>query len=161
MFRALALLCSICAAAYAQSAVFNWVRQVGGSNGQAIAGVATDAAGNSYIVGNTLSVDFPTQKAAQSGPGGSGLYRVDGPGSAWKNLPNSGFVAVVAMAANVASPSTIYAAGQPGLQRSTDGGATWTSIGNFPTAVNSVALDTGGAVYAATPGSGIFKSSDG
>ncbi|HUA62693.1 MAG TPA: SBBP repeat-containing protein [Verrucomicrobiae bacterium] len=162
MFRALGLFLVLCTPAYTQSAVFDWVRQIGGSNGQAIAGIATDPAGNTYVVGNTLSVDYPTTSSAyQPNPGGAGLYRVDGPGNAWKSLPGSGFVAVSRLAANPSAPSVIYAAGQPGLQRSTDGGDTWTGVGNFPTAVNDIALDSAGALYVATAGSGLFKSLDG
>jgi len=161
MLRVLGLLVAAYLPAYSQSAVFDWVRQIGGSNGQAIAGIATDSAGNTYVAGNTASVDFPTQAAMQGGPAGSGLYRVDGPGGAWKNLGSSGFVQVSALVANPANPSTIYACGQPSLQRSADGGNTWTAIGSFPTAVTSIAVDASGGLYAATAGSGIFKSADG
>ena len=162
MSRAIVLFLAICESAYSQSAVFDWVKQIGGSNGQSVAGIATDPAGNTYVVGNTLSVDFPTtSSSAQPNPGGAGLYRVDGPGSAWKSLASSGFAAVFSLAANPSGPSTIYAASQSGLVRSTDGGVAWTSTGNLPTPAAAIALDSSGVLYAVTAASGLFKSTDG
>ena len=48
--RTLALL-AIATAAHSQSATFQWFRQVGGSAGQSVAGIATDSQGNIYVAG--------------------------------------------------------------------------------------------------------------
>jgi hypothetical protein len=68
------------ASCFGQSASVQWVQTLGGSASAAVAGVATDAQGNSYVAGNTTSVDLPVRGAAQAHPGGSGLYRIDGAG---------------------------------------------------------------------------------
>ena len=44
---------------------------IGGSDADAAAGVAVDLAGNAYVVGNTLSTDFPTVAPLQAVKGGS------------------------------------------------------------------------------------------
>ncbi len=44
---------------------------IGGSDADAAAGVAVDLTGNAYVVGNTLSTDFPTAGPLQAAKGGS------------------------------------------------------------------------------------------
>ena len=45
--------------AHGQSAAFQWVQQIGGSQGQSVVGIGTDSSGNVYVAGNTTSLDFP------------------------------------------------------------------------------------------------------
>jgi uncharacterized protein (TIGR03437 family) len=151
------------AAAYGQSASFQWVQQVGGSQGQTVTGLATDSQGNIYVAGNTTSVDFPTKSAVQAHPGSSGLYRIAAPGAAWQNLYSSGLASVMALTVDPENASTLYAASVQGLFRSTDAGATWSALGNFGVQVDSVAVDptSSSVLYAGTFGAGIFKSTDG
>src|ERR1700693_763020 len=122
---------AMAAGAHGHSAAFQWVRQVGGSQGQSIAGMATDSQGSIYVAGNTGSVDFPTKSAIQAKPGGSGLYRIDGPGAPLQNLYFSGLSSVAALSADPRNANTVYAAGVQGLFRSADAGATWSSLGSF------------------------------
>ena len=154
---------AMAAGALGQSTAFQWIRQIGGSQGQSIAGLATDPQGNIYVAGNTGSVDFPTKSAAQAQPGGSGLYRVDGPGAPWQNLYFSGLSSVAALTVDPRNANTVYAAGAQGLFRSTDAGATWSNLGSFTVSVDAVAVDpsSSNVLYAATSAEGIFKSTDG
>jgi uncharacterized protein (TIGR03437 family) len=151
------------ATAHGQSATFQWIRQIGGSAGQSVAGMATDSQGNIYVAGSTSSVDFPTKSALQTHPGGSGLYRIDGPGAQFQSLYGSGFAAVDVLTVDPRNPSTLYAIGDRGLFRSADAGATWNSLGSFNDALTSVAVDptASGVLYAGTRGQGILKSGDG
>src|ERR1019366_6032099 len=110
---------------HSQSASFQWIRQIGGSQGQTVAGLAGDSQGNIYVAGNTTSTDFPTQSALQSHPGGSGLLRIDGPGAQWQNLYQSGLSSTEWISSDPRNPNTIYATSIQGMFRSPDGGATW------------------------------------
>ena len=154
---------TMAAGAHGQSAAFQWIRQIGGSQGQSIAGMATDSQGNIYVAGNTGSTDFPTKSAAQAQPGGSGLYRIDGPGAPLQNLYSSGLSSVAALSVDPRSADTVYAAGVQGLFRTTDAGATWSNLGSFTVPVDTVAVDPSSSdlLYAGTSGEGIFKSTDG
>jgi uncharacterized protein (TIGR03437 family) len=154
---------AMAAGAYAQSATFQWVRQIGGSQGQSVAGVATDSLGNIYVAGNTSSLDFPTKSAFQARPGGSGLYRIDAPGAPWQNLYNSGLTSVAALSVDFRNANTLYAAGTQGLFRTSDAGATWSSLGSFDVEVDAVAVDPSASnvLYAGTFGEGIYKTTDG
>src|ERR1700683_1680527 len=97
MYTRILVFLAMAAGAHSQSAAFQWIRQIGGSQGQSIAGMATDSQGNIYVAGHTGSVDFPTKSAAQAQPGGSGLYRIDGPGAPLQNLYFSGLSSVTAL----------------------------------------------------------------
>jgi uncharacterized protein (TIGR03437 family) len=151
------------AGASGQSAAFQWIRQIGGSQGQSIAGMATDSQGNVYVAGNTGSIDFPTKSAAQVKPGGSGLYRIDGPGTPVQNLYLSGLSSVAALSVDPQNANTVYAASVQGLFRTTDAGATWSNLGSFTVPVDTVAIDPSASnvLYAGTSGEGILKSTDG
>jgi uncharacterized protein (TIGR03437 family) len=149
----------------AQSGTFRWIRQIGGSGNQALAGIATDSQGNTYAAGSTTSVDFPVQNAAQSHPAASGIFRVDGPGSNWQNLYQSGLSSGGTVTADPRNPGTIYATGSADIHRSTDYGATWILLSTLSagTGINGFAIDpTNSSVfYAATLGQGMVKSTDG
>ena len=95
------VLFAVAAALHGQSATFQWIQQIGGSQGQSIAGIGTDSKGNIYVAGNTSSLDFPVKSAIQPHPGGSGLFRVDGPGGPWQNLYGSGFNSVTALGSDL------------------------------------------------------------
>lgn len=143
---------------FAQSAGFQWVEGVGGSSSASVAGVATDSQGNVYVAGSTTSADLATHGAAQAHPGGGGLFRIDGPGSNWSNLYNSGASAISWLAASVQHPQTVFAVGPQGIFRTTDG-ATWTVPVKGP--VSSVAVDpTNDALIYAFGNSTFFMSED-
>ena len=149
---------------YGQAASFPWIQQLGGSQAQTVAGIATDPAGNLYVAGNTTSLDMPTQAAFQPQPGGSGLYRVDGTGPQWQNLYRSGLTWVTGLTVDPENPNIVYAIDKTqGLFRCTDAGATCSPFGKFTALVTSVAVDpaSSNTVYVATLTAGIFKTTDG
>lgn len=76
---------------------------------------------------------------------------------------SGGDVRVHALAIDPGRPSTLYLALSqgPGLFKSADGGASWAPIGGGIQAVEAIAVDPAGAVYAGTRSSGLFKSLDG
>jgi uncharacterized protein (TIGR03437 family) len=153
----------VAAALHGQSAVFQWIQQIGGSQGQAIAGIGTDSKGNIYVAGSTSSLDFPVKSAIQPHPGSSGLLRVDGPGGPWQNLYGSGFNSVTALSSDPRDPNTIYAVADTGLVRSTDAGVTWTALAQPAATIYAVAVDptASNVLYAATYANGVSKSVDG
>uniref|UniRef100_Q02D71 Glycosyl hydrolase, BNR repeat-containing protein n=1 Tax=Solibacter usitatus (strain Ellin6076) TaxID=234267 RepID=Q02D71_SOLUE len=162
MLRPVLLFALTTLTSHAQSADFRWVRQLGGAAGQAIAGMATDPQGNIYVAGNTTSVDFPVRGAIQPHPAGSGIFRVDGPGAAWKNLYQAGATAAYALAVDPRAPNKIYAGTATGLLRSRDSGESWTPAISFGVRVNALTVDpaNSGVVYAASQGQGFYKSLD-
>ena len=152
------------ASPYGEAASFPWIQQLGGSQAQTVAGLATDPEGNIYVTGSTTSLDMPTKAAFQAQPGGSGLYRVDGSGPQWQNLYGSGLTWVTGLSVDPENPNIVYAIDKTqGLFRSTDAGATCSRFGNFTAQVTSVAVDpaSSNTVYAATLTAGIFKTMDG
>lgn len=158
----LPLLLVLVSGLHSQSASFQWIHQIGGSQGQTVAGLAADSQGNIYVAGNTTSTDFPTQSALQPHPGGSGLFRIDGPGAQWQNLYQSGLSSTEWISSDPRNPNTIYATGIQGMFRSPDAGATWTALGSLPVRVHSVTVDPAASnvLYAGTYGNGIYKSTD-
>ncbi len=149
---------------FAQSTSFQWVQTVGGSASAAVAAVATDSQGNSYVVGNTTSVDMAVRGAAQSHPAGSGLYRIDGPASNWTSLYDSGATSVSALAVSVQHPQLAFAVSPQGLLRTADGGATWTVAlppvsPPFTPSVTSVAIDPTNDALVYAVGSPTFYTS--
>jgi uncharacterized protein (TIGR03437 family) len=159
-FRALFCL-ALAAGAQGQSVHFQWVQQIGGSQGQSVVGVATDPAGNTYVVGNTSSLDFPVKSGIQSKLGGAGLYRVDGPGKS-QGL-DTGLLAVNVIAASPTNPQTLFATDGRTLKRSGDGGASWSTLSTFTGLAGGLAVDptSPNLIYAATYATGILKSTDG
>src|SRR5579863_9028454 len=127
MFPRAALLLALVSCASGQSVHFQWVQQIGGSSGQSVAGVATDSLGNTYVAGTTGSLDFPVKNAAQSAPGGSGLFLLDASGQV-QNLYRAGFLSVSLLVPDPTGSQTLYALTGTGLSRSTDAGASWTSV---------------------------------
>jgi uncharacterized protein (TIGR03437 family) len=159
--RSLLFLCAAAGCAQSQSfPAFRWIQQVDGSASDAVVGIGTDATGNVYIAGNTMSIDFPVKSAAQSHRGSSGLYRIDGPGAAWTALPLASAQSIAPVSGN---PNMLYAAtGSAGL-KSTDGGQTWSTLPIPSTSVLTIAIDPSNSntLYAGSSGQGAFKSTDG
>ena len=166
MYRRALLLVFAGFSCFAQSVSFQWVQAVGGSASAAVAGVATDAQGNSYVVGNTTSLDMAVRSPAQAHPAGSGLYRIDGSGSNWTNLYTSGATSVTALSVSAQHSQIAFAVSLQGLLRTADGGATWADVvptrpAPFNPPVSSIAIDptNDALVYGAGSG-GFFTSQD-
>jgi uncharacterized protein (TIGR03437 family) len=145
----------------AQTAAYRWIKQVGGSGNETLAGIATDRQGNTYVAGSTTSLDLPVVNAIQPHPGGSGIFRVDGPGSNWHSLYQSGIAGTNALVADLRDPRVIYAAGTNTLVRSSDGGDTWQTVAAVPPGIGGFAVALDGAIYLAAFRSGMLKSLDG
>jgi Beta-propeller repeat/BNR/Asp-box repeat len=132
----------------------------GGSGTDVGVAVATDAAGNVYIAGNTNSPDFPVKNAIQSRLGGIPFrVSVDG-GKTWTAAGISSEVDAVAVSPK--APGVLYAAGPGTIYKSSDAGKTWTALPSSPNA-NFTALvvdaNNPSVVYAAgSPG--LYKSQD-
>lgn len=165
MFRSLVLLAASALISSAQSGKFTWIRRIGGSGNQVLAGMAVDASGNIYAAGSTTSLDLPTTaNALQPRAASAGLLRIDGAGAAWQNLYQSGLASVGSVVVDPSHPQTVYATGPTDLRKSTDGGPTWSvlSAGTF-SAYNGLAVDpsNGNTLYAAAYNQGLLKSTDG
>lgn len=130
-------------------------------------GIAIDAAGDAYVVGETSSADFPTVNALQKGHGGGPLLKSVNGGASWsaKSLPDTSINAIAT------APDNLYVATSRGVFRSTDGGTNFSATGLANTNVRCLAVDpqSSATVYAVTynyaseqPGpNGVFKTTDG
>lgn len=86
------------------------------------------------------------------------VFRSTDAGRRWRPVPLPAEVTVLAQDPKA---RVLYAAGSA-LSRSTDGGATWTEIGELPAPLNDLLVDPrgGGALYAASLEAGVFRSTD-
>jgi uncharacterized protein (TIGR03437 family) len=158
MYRKLAPFAFAASCCLAQSVGFQWVQTLGGSSAASVAGAATDAQGNSYVVGNTTSTDMAVRAAAQAHPAGSGLFRIDGEGNSWANLYNSGAASVSSLAVAAQHSQLALAASDQGIERTTDGGATWNLAFHFTQAPLTVAFDPTNDSLAYAAGGGWFMT---
>jgi len=165
MFRSLSLALAVSllvsSSAAAQSfPSFRWIQQIDGSNSDSVIGIGTDASGNVYIAGNTLSPDFPVKSAVQSHSASSGLYRIDSPASgAFAPLALN---AARAIAVDPQDPQILYASSNGILLRSRDGGSTWSPLPLAPPSIAFIAIDPSNhaILYACSTSQGAFKSTD-
>jgi len=98
---------------------------IGGNGSDSVNGVAVDAIGRVFLVGQTNSSDLP---ALVSGSPGSGviLKSVDG-GRTWASLRGLQSNYASAIAPDPANPNVLYAGIDHAFAVSVDAGATWTS----------------------------------
>ena len=158
--RLLFAVCSLVAAASAQMLPsYQWVKELDASGSDTFAGLATDAQGNIFVAGSTMSLAFPVKAALQSHSASSGLYRIDGPGPAYTAL---GLASASSIAIDPQNSSILYAASSGSLVLSVDGGFTFRSQSSPSAHVNSVVIDpsNGQILYAGTGDAGILKSTD-
>ena len=142
-----------------------WVKTTGGSGTTIVTGAATDARGNLYIVGSTTSLDFPTTSATQPASGGSSLVRINLPTGSATRLYPANLPPINLSAAAPSDPATLYISNGGQIYGSTDSGATWKILYQFPSGslVSALAVDPSAAstVYAGTYTLGLQKSTDG
>ena len=139
---------------------FRWVKQVDGSGVDSFAGLGVDALGNTYIAGSTYANTFPVEAAVQSQIASAGLYRIDGPGSAYTAL---GLTSASFVITDPLNPSTLYAGSNGTLLMSADDGATFASLTLPSSQVSILAINpvNDQILYAGTLDQGILKSADG
>ena len=135
-----------------------WVHQVDGSESD-LAGLGTDAQGNSYLVGSTLSANFPVQAAVQDHLSSAGLYRIDGSASTSAAL---GLTSASSITVDPQDAMTLYATSAGSVLRSTDGGVTFSSLAlpSFSARIVAIHPANNRILYAATFDQGILRSTD-
>ena len=113
---------------------------------------------------DSLAIDASGPQTVYAGSGG--LFKTDDGGTTWRSLPSGGGLSV---ATDPKRPGVVYAGSFNNLangviQKSTDGGATWTTVlPNLSAAVFKITIDPAepDTVYLPTIGNGAFKSTDG
>jgi photosystem II stability/assembly factor-like uncharacterized protein len=97
---------------------------IGGRSWENVAGIAIDGRQNVYVTGTTSSADFPvTGGAFQPYPGLLPAYRTSDAGKTWTGASNG--LGVNAFILRADPQGTLYAAGQGGVFKSSDGGESW------------------------------------
>jgi uncharacterized repeat protein (TIGR01451 family) len=137
---------------------------LGGENLDQGYGVAVDAAGNAYVTGDTDSNSFSGIPMPKQG---NPVYKSDDAGASWRARrggllePN-----IAALTVDPTNSGILYAAGQFGVFKSLDGGASWNPTGLHSSAesilATSVVVDpsTPATIYASTFGR-VYKSVNG
>jgi photosystem II stability/assembly factor-like uncharacterized protein len=95
-----------------------------------------------------------------SGAFGSGVFKTTDGGASWKNQDN-GMTNKYVRSILAVSDDTVYVGTNDGIFKTTDGGSLWTNSLSTPKSVRSIAYDQKtGSVYAATYGTGLYKSTN-
>jgi uncharacterized protein (TIGR03437 family) len=128
--------------------------------------LATDVGG--IVIDPTNSSRVYVCCAYQIGVSLSAVYRTDDGGKTWTlggSAPTSGSLGVSVSVIDPRSPSTLYAAWYGGLVRSTDVGATWSSVSLPPGAPQSgyepAVIDSVGLLYLINDSGVLLRSPDG
>ncbi|MDQ6666010.1 MAG: hypothetical protein M3Z23_16635 [Acidobacteriota bacterium] len=103
--------------------------------------------------------------ATQAQPGGSPLIRIDSASGVAQPLISPLLSNATKFAVDPENPSTLYAAADSGLIRSTDSGASWERIDTFPAVpiIASITIDPSDSnvIYVSANSRGLFRSVDG
>ena len=137
---------------------FQLIQEVDGSGMDSVAGLATDAQGNVYIAGTTLSQHFPVKNAVQPNLASAGLYRFSGSASTTLGLSSCSFLAL-----DPQNPSTVYAVSNGTLLTSANSGVIFAATTLPSSHAVSIAIQPGNdqILFAGTLDQGVFKSADG
>ncbi len=110
-----------------------------------------------------IAVDPNDPNIAYLASYGGGVAKTTDGGASWSEA-NSGITnrSIWAVAIDPADSNTVYAGGAGGIYRSTDGGQQWTRASGT-SSINALSIDIpgGNAIYGASLGGGVFKSTDG
>jgi len=101
----------------------------GGSGQNSIQAIGTDSRGNIYVAGTTSSPDFAVKNAAQPVFGEARILRTTDLGTTWTRV-GSPPQDVNVVVPDPVTPQVLFAAGDKGIYKSTDGGAAWRIV--FP-----------------------------
>src|SRR5262245_57614331 len=93
-----------------------------------------------------------------------GCWKSTNGGTSWTSIISglwNSYVYVLAI--DPFNSNNVYIGNSSGIFRSTNAGGTWERTGNLPNTVGGLAVDpaNSGTLYAATAGSGVYKSTDG
>jgi uncharacterized protein (TIGR03437 family) len=161
MFRPALAVAVFVPLAFAQKTpAFQWIKEVDSSGQDSFAGLGVDAQGNAYIAGSTYSASFPVKNAAQAQIASSGLYLINGPGSAYAAL---GLSSAFFVAIDPQNPNTLYAISSGGLAKSVNGGNTFTALSLPSSLIETLAINPSNdqILYAGSFDQGLLKSTDG
>jgi len=98
---------------------------LGGGYRERLSSITADPAGNVYVAGTTESTDFPLAQpivGVYPGP----VYRSSDDGAHWTLSARGLNSAVIDLVFDPQTPSTMYAATDKGVFKTTDEGTTWT-----------------------------------
>jgi hypothetical protein len=111
--------------------ILTYSTYIGGSQLDTVAGIATDSAGNAYIVGQTQSIDFPVEFPIQSlrGPSDAFITKLDPNGNPVYSTFIGGDADDAAKAIAVDSAGNAYIAGSTFSQNFPTAGPTKTQYG--------------------------------
>jgi len=142
---------------------------VGGSGVDQVNAIATDSQGNTYITGQTNSLNFPVNDAFESEPKVSPLYRSDVGGPLTEIASVEATVSAIAV--EPSNSAIAYFGTAQGLFKTTDAGAHATLLAGWLPAgatIGPIALDPSNAstAYVAAysslgNGLGVYKTTDG
>jgi uncharacterized protein (TIGR03437 family) len=144
--------------------------RVGGSGSDQVNAIATDSQGNTYITGQTSSLNFPVKNAFESQPKLSNLYRSDAGGPLMEL--QSVAAPVNAIAVEPSNSAVAYFGTAQGLFKTTDAGAHATLLaGGLPAGANigPIAVDpsnvstayVAGYIPSGGYGLAVYKTTDG
>ena len=133
-----------------------------GENGtlaKTVDGGQTWTRGNVSTSEDVFDVSFPTNLAGFALDTAGGLFRTRDGGATWRPLDTGSTQNAQAVVAT--SPTTVLLAGPRGLRRSTDGGDTFSAIGNRSVARAGLSgIDVAGSALLAWGPRALFRSSD-
>jgi uncharacterized protein (TIGR03437 family) len=160
LFRFLLAVLSITSLSLAQTLPsLNWAQRLENSGVDTLTGLATDAQGNVYLAGSTLSPYFPVKNAFQNTLGSAGIFEIDASGYSRVGT----HTVVSALAADPLNANVFYAISVGSGVKSIDGGNTWTTMTMPSTRLAQFVVDPSNDqnVYADGYDVGFMKSTDG
>ncbi|MCC6586718.1 MAG: SBBP repeat-containing protein [Bryobacterales bacterium] len=142
--------------------VFSYSTYIGGQRFDEVTGVALDSVGSAYLVGSTLSRNFPMADSVQGiRPGNStSVFRSADGGLNWTSFDNSLPGIASSLSPDPANASTIVAGTEAGIYRSTDAGQSWIRVFPATGAILSRSPANSAVIYGLANGQVVYQSVD-